>query len=72
VLSSIQLPTAVGVLGQEYVIKKTDTSGTALTVSTTSSQTIDGATTYSLPAQYNGVIVQSDNANWWITGTFTA
>ena len=71
VVTSVQLPTAVGVLGQEYVIKKSDASANAVTVTTTSSQTIDGSTTYSLPAQYNGVKVQSDNANWWITGTWT-
>lgn len=58
------LPTAVGILGRVYTIKLS-ASGTA-TVATTSSQTIDGATTYSLSAQYKYVTVQSDNANWQI------
>ncbi len=56
------LPTAVGVAGRMYVVKLT-ASGTG-TVATTSSQTIDGSTTYSLSAQYKYVTVQSDGANW--------
>lgn len=61
---TITLPTAVGISGREYVIKLT-ASGTG-TVATTSSQTIDGSTTYSLSAQYKYVTVQSNNANWII------
>ncbi len=56
------LPTAVGITGRMYVIKLT-ASGTG-TVATTSSQTIDGSTTYSLGSQYKYVTVQSDGANW--------
>lgn len=59
---TITLPTAVGKLGRIYTIKLT-ASGTG-TVATTSSETIDGSTTYSLSAQYKYVSVQSDNANW--------
>ena len=39
-----------------------------LTVATTSSQTIDGAITYELSAQYKYVKVVSDGANWLIIG----
>ncbi len=63
---TITLPTSIGILGRIYTIKLT-ASGTG-TVATTSSQTIDGATTYSLSAQYKYVTVQSDGANWMITG----
>lgn len=58
------LPTAVGCQGRIYIIKLS-ASGSG-TVATTSSQTIDGATTYSLSAQYKYVAVESDNANWHI------
>ena len=52
--------------GREYIIKNIF-SGSA-TVATTSSQTIDGSTTYSLAAQYKYVHVQSDGTNWVIIG----
>lgn len=61
---TVTLPTAVGIQGRVYTVKLT-ASGTG-TVATTSSQTIDGSTTYSLSAQYKYVTVQSDNANWQI------
>jgi hypothetical protein len=60
------LPTAVGITGRQYVIK--DWKGTAgvynITVTTTSSQTIDGATSYVINSSYGAVIVESDGANW--------
>lgn len=61
---TITLPTAVGCTGRVYTIKLT-ASGSG-TVATTSSQTIDASTTYSLSAQYKYVTVQSDGANWMI------
>lgn len=61
---TVTLPTAVGITGRNYTIKLT-ASGTG-TVATTSSQTIDGSTTYSLSAQYKYVTVQSNGANWII------
>lgn len=64
---NITLPTAVGKTGQTFVIKQIGTANT-LTVATTSSQTIDGATTYALATQYSFVIVQSNGANWDIIG----
>lgn len=63
---TITLPTAVGITGRQYTIKLT-ASGTG-TVATTSSQTIDGVTTYTLSAQYKYVTITSDGANWIITG----
>lgn len=61
---TITLPTAVGISGREYTVKLT-ASGTG-TVATTSSQTIDGSTTFPLTAQYKYVTIQSNNANWII------
>ena len=60
------LPTAVGCTGKIYIIKNSGAG--AVTVATTSSQTIDGATTYSLGTQYKYVQVVSNGANWIITG----
>lgn len=59
------LPTAVGIAGRLYTVKLiTASTGT---VATTSSQTIDGSTTYSLSANHKYVTVVSDGANWQIT-----
>ena len=58
------LPTAVGVTGKQYEIKKTDTSNYVVTVATTSSQTIDGFTTNVIAGGYESITVVSDGANW--------
>ena len=65
---TITLPTAVSKDGQTFTIKKIDASAYAVTVGTTSSQTIDGSTTYSLATRYKYVTVVSDGANWIIVG----
>jgi hypothetical protein len=62
-----QLPAAGSVSGQQYKIKKIDSSANAVTISTTSAQTIDGNTTYVLSSQYYSATVQSDGSNWWVT-----
>jgi hypothetical protein len=64
---TVTLPTAVG-NRRVYVIKRINAGGNAVTVGTTSSQTIDGATTFALSAQWKYVTVQSDQANWIIIG----
>jgi hypothetical protein len=61
---TITLPTAVGITQRPYTIKLT-ASGSC-TVATTGGQTIDGAGSYSLSAQYKYVTVQSNGANWLI------
>ena len=63
---TITLPTASGRTGQQYTIKKTDNSANAVTVGTTSSQTIDGSATYSLATQWKYVTVVSNGSNWLI------
>ncbi|THG30666.1 hypothetical protein [Naasia lichenicola] len=60
------LPTSAGIAGREYLIKNSGTG--VITVVTTSSQTIDGASTYSLSTQYKYVRVQSNGANWIVIG----
>ena len=65
---TITLPTAVGKNGQTYTIKRINSVANVVTVGTTSSQTIDGAATYALSAQYKYVKVVSDGSNWIIVG----
>ena len=64
---STLLPAAASVSGQQYKVKKIDSSNNAATITTTSSQTIDGALTYPLSTQYQSATVQSDGSNWWVT-----
>jgi len=62
----VVLPSASTVVGQQYQIKKIDSSANAVTVSTTSSQTIDGNLTYTLATIYKSVTLQSDGSNYYI------
>lgn len=56
--------------GIKVVLKN---EGTGLvTISTTNSQTIDGASTYALSNQYQEVTVTSDGSNWIVTAALSA
>jgi hypothetical protein len=57
------LPTAVGIQGKQYAIKNSGTG--VVTVSCFGEQTIDGETTQTV-AQWENLIVVSNNANWLI------
>ena len=59
---TVTLPTAASVAGRTYRIKNSGTG--TITIGTTSSQTIDGATTKSLATQYSSLAVVSNGANW--------
>lgn len=61
---TVTLPTAVGNTGKRFTVKLT-VAGTATVA--TGGENIDGATTYSLAAQYNAVTVVSDGTQWWVT-----
>lgn len=63
---NVTLPTAVGISGRQYTIKRINGGANNVTLNTTSSQTIDGVTTKVLNAQYASVTVVSDGANWMI------
>lgn len=65
--TTITLPTAVGITGRRYIVKRVDTTNT-ITVNTTSAQTIDGASSVSLSSNFMAVEVQSDGANWQVIG----
>jgi hypothetical protein len=64
--ATITLPTAVGAIGRTYTIKRTGSSD--VIIDGDGSQTIDGATTHTLTAQYMYVKVVSDGTNWIIIG----
>ena len=63
---SILLPTAVGVAGKTYTIKKLDATVNTITLTTTSAQTIDGGTTAVMRMQYLSLTLVSDGANWQV------
>lgn len=63
---TITLPTAVGITGRHYIIRKLDSSANAVTVDGNGSETINGATTYSLSSQYQVVSLMSDGAGWMV------
>lgn len=66
------LPTAVGVAGQIYTLQKivSDTSFNAITIATTSAQTINGAASDKLQTFGETLVVQSNGSNWIIINRF--
>ncbi len=64
---TVTLPTASGITGRIYVIKKISSSTSRdVTIATAGSETIDGAASKTLTTQYTQVTVQSDGSNWFI------
>jgi hypothetical protein len=62
---TITLPTASGIAGRVYVIKKMVAANT-LTIGTTSSQTIDGSTTVTVTTLNQSYTLVSDGSNWLV------
>jgi len=63
---TVTLPDTNGRTGRVYHIKKTDSSGNAVTVDGDGSQTIDGSTTKAISVQYDSIMIVSDGSNWHI------
>jgi len=63
---TITLPTAASAKWRKYIIKKVDATANTVTVDANGAETIDGALTYVLIAQYQSVEIQSDGTTWWI------
>jgi hypothetical protein len=61
---NLSLPTAVGITGRIYILKKIDSTANAVTVDPSGTETIDGAATVSLALQWSRITIQSDGANW--------
>lgn len=65
---TVTLPTAVGIPGKRYTIKRTSSSNN-VTVDGDGSETIDGATTKALATQYAAIVVVSDGTGWHIVSS---
>ena len=66
--ATIDLPSAVGIEGREYHIKKISNTGggRTVTIDPNGVETIDDNLTFTLNAKYEAITVVSDGANWWI------
>jgi hypothetical protein len=62
----ITLPTASGMTGYRFYVKRIDASANTVTVVRSGSDTIDGATTFSLDLQYTAIGVVSNGSAWYI------
>jgi len=62
---TLTLPTAVGIGGRIYVIKKIDAAlANLVTIDAAGSETIDGMLDWKLSQRGQFVVLESDNANW--------
>ncbi|MEE8186462.1 MAG: hypothetical protein V3T99_02230, partial [Nitrososphaerales archaeon] len=65
------LPTAIGIEGRRYIIKKINAGGMIPTIDPSGSETIDGSEFYSgLDTENESVEVISDGSNWFIIGQY--
>ena len=66
--ATLTLPTAVSIAGRSYQVKNASLTGPTplLTIATTSSQTIDGLTSWSLTDLYQTVTLVSNGTNWHV------
>lgn len=64
--STVNLPAASGNSGKAIVVKKTDSSANTVTVDGNASETIDGANTFVLNAQWDSLHIVCDGSNWLI------
>jgi hypothetical protein len=65
----VYLPSAVGIAGRVYTIKKTDATPNVVNVSThPHAQTIDGSSFQSLGSQWEYITVVSNGSNWLVIG----
>jgi hypothetical protein len=62
---AVTLPAASGRNGQIFTFKKIDSSANTVTITRGSTDTIDGATTYVLSAQWKYVTIVSNGSNGW-------
>ena len=66
--ATIALPSAVGIAGREYRVKKVSATGggRTVTIDPNGAETIDGSATFGLVSQYEAITFVSDGANWII------
>lgn len=61
---TLTLPSATGIAGREYIIKS-EASSASITITTTATQKIDGASSKSITSGYGVLRVYSDGSNWF-------
>lgn len=62
---TLNLPAASSTSGGFFMVKNIHATGT-ITIDPNASETVDGATTYTLSAQYDAIMLASDGSNWFI------
>lgn len=62
----ITLPTAVGIAGRQYTIKKADAAAHTVVIDANGVETIDGTSVYNLTTQNKYVTIVSNGANWFV------
>ena len=63
--ATLTLPTAASIAGRVYWVKNASSNSSTLTIATTSSQTIDGLSSWSLTQTNKAIRLVSDGANWY-------
>lgn len=63
---AVNLPSATGIDGRIYIIKQLDASGNNVTITPNGAETIDGAGTLVLNAQWAVARIQAFNNNWLV------
>ncbi len=69
VAKTITLPSAIGIKGRVYTIKRSETSTANSTIATSLSQKIDGELSFLLTQSKQYITLISDGADWKIIGT---
>ncbi len=65
---TVTLPAVASNAGRVYIVKKIDASANSLTIDGNASETIDGAATLDLTAQWAHVMIQSSGTAWSVIG----
>ena len=65
--ATLTLPDATSITGRAYVVKNASSNASALTIATTSSQTIDGLSSWTLSQTNKTITLISNGSNWYAT-----
>jgi hypothetical protein len=66
----VTLPSAVGIAGRTYVIRKLDATANSVRITPNGTETINGVTPVAIGTQYQSRSVMSDGANWMIIAEY--
>lgn len=66
---NINLPVVAGTTGRMYTFKQIDASGNSVKINGNGAETIDGAASQSLTAQYKYVTIISDGSAWYVVAS---